>query len=245
MQLVKSFFYIHVILFNMGMHLKNKKKSFKKKRLIILLILLSLISIFFYKVTSNISYYYLNYSIGEAKKIIDSATSRGINEKVLSTLKESPIYNISKNKNNEIEMIDYNSYAVNIFLKEVSESVSNSLLEEENKKESATFYVPVGVITKNPIFNNKGPKIPVKTELIGTVLSNVHTKVTEYGINNCMIEMSIRLEIEEKVILPISTDTIKITNDVPISYKIINGKIPTYYGNEISKASSIYKLPIE
>lgn len=240
---LKSFFYFYIILFNMGMHLKNKRKRFKKIRLVIILTLIGVISIFSCLTTNYVSHYYLNYSTWQAKKIIDNASDRGVNDEVLSLLENLSLYNISKNKNNEIEMIDYNPYALNIFLKKVSKSVSESLLEEE--KNDASFYIPMGVFFRNPLLNNKGPKIPVKLELVGVVLSSLYTKVTEYGINNCLIEISVRLEIEEKVILPISTDIVKIVNDVPISYKIINGKIPTYYGDNITKTSSVYKLPVE
>ena len=57
--------------------------------------------------------------------------------------------------------------------------------------------------------------------------------------------MFVSVEVTEKVILPVMTDTIKVKNEIPISYKIIKGKIPTYYGESLNKNSSIYSLPME
>ena len=60
-----------------------------------------------------------------------------------------------------------------------------------------------------------------------------------------MVEIYILLQVDVRVILPVISDTITIKNEVPISYKIINGKIPEYYGGNMSKNSSIFTLPIE
>lgn len=227
------------------MHLKNKQKIVKRRMLIFLFLFLICFSYLFYKISENISYYYLNYSIREARKIIDVSLSSAITDEILTSIKDKELYTISKNKDGDIEMIDYDSYLVNLFLKEISDNIATTLKKEEQNTDKIAFYIPAGSITQNPLFNSKGPKIPVKMEAIGSVLSSIKTTVTEYGINNCLIEMSVEVEVTEKVILPIITDTVTITNQFPISYKIIQGKIPTYYGDRIDKASSIYSIPLE
>lgn len=142
-------------------------------------------------------------------------------------------------------MVDYDSYLVNAFLRDVTDNITRSLEKEESNPDKIAFYIPLGSIFQNPIFNNKGPQIPVRMEIIGSVLSNISTKVTEYGINNCLIEMYVHVEVKEKVILPVIAKTITITNDLPVSYKVIRGKVPSYYGNSINKDSSIYSIPME
>jgi len=229
----------------MRMHIKNKKKIFKRRRLIILLSLFLLLTYLFINISENISYYYINYSKKEAKQIIEESIGNAITDEVLESIKDKDIFIITKNKSDEIEMIDYNTYEVNLFLRTVTDNISNTLKREEQNTEKIAFYIPLGSITQNPIFNSKGPKIPVRIEVIGSVLSSVKTKVTEYGINNCLIEMFVSVEVTEKVILPVMTDTIKVKNEIPISYKIIKGKIPTYYGESLNKNSSIYSLPME
>lgn len=239
------FFFINKINLTMRMHIKNKKKIFKRRRQIILLIILALFIYLFIKVSDNISYYYMNYSKKEAKQIIEESIGNALTDEVLESIKDKEIFMLTKNDENEIEMIDYNTYEVNMFLRTITDNISNTLKREEKNTEKIAFYIPLGSITQNPIFNSKGPKIPVRIEVIGSVLSSVKTKVTEYGINNCLIEMFVSVEVTEKVILPVMTDTIKVSNEIPISYKIIKGKIPTYYGNSLDKTSSIYSLPME
>ena len=229
----------------MRMNLKNKRKVFKRRRLIFLIVFFLCFSYLFYKISANISYYYLNYSVKEARQIIDVSLASAVSDEVLNDIKDIELYKITKNSSGEIEMIDYDSFLVNQFLRDISDNIANTLKEEETNTDRIAFYIPLGSITQNPLFNSRGPKIPVRMEVIGSVLSSIKTTVKEYGINNCLIEMVVEVEVTEKVILPVITDTVTITNEFPVSYKIIQGKIPTYYGDSINKSSSIYSLPIE
>ncbi len=229
----------------MRMHLKNNKKRSKKNRIILLIILFPLLGYLFYTISANISYFYLNYSLREARQIIDNSIDSALTDEVLSSIKDKELFTVSKNDNNEIEMIDYDTYLVNNFLKNVTDNVANTLQREEKNTDRVAFYIPLGAITKNPIFNSRGPKIPVKMEVVGSVLTGIKTEVKEYGINNCLIEMVVTIEVTEKVILPMITDNITVVNEIPVSYKIITGKIPTYYGGSLSKNSSLYTIPME
>ena len=47
----------------------------------------------------------------------------------------------------------------------------------------------MGIITNNALLSNLGPKVPVKINLVGNVISNVGTKVENYGINSIMVEV--------------------------------------------------------
>lgn len=229
----------------MRMYLKNNKKILKKRRLIIIFLLILILSFLFYIISINISYFYLNYSVREARQIIENAISSAVTDDILEDIKDKNLFSVTMNSSNEIEMIDYDSYLVNTFLRDVTDNIYNTLKKEEKDTDAIAFYIPLGSILKNPIFNSKGPKIPVRMEIIGSVLSGVEVKVNEYGINNSLIEMVVKVEVSEKVILPMITDDIKVVNEIPFSYKIIKGKIPNYYGDSLNKFSSIYKTPID
>ena len=231
----------------MRMHLKKyrTKKSKIKIYLILFLVLSFLLFLFIEKIGSNLSDYYLDYSKREAIEIIDNAFNRAVNKEVLEKMKNSDLYSISRNSDNEIEMIDYDSYLVNDLLNKISNNTYNIVKKEERSYKDASFYIPVLSITNNPLLVDKGPKIPVRMHAVGSVISGVRTKVKDCGINSSLIEMSVHIEITEKVILPVTSDVIKVENDIPLSYKIVRGKVPTYYGESLNKNSSIYSLPVE
>ena len=99
----------------------------------------------------------------------------------------------------------------------------------------------MGSIFQSPLLNSKGPKIPVRMELVGSIITGINSKVVNYGINNSLIQTYVHVEIKERVILPITAKDISIKNDIPISYRIIKGQIPTYYSNN----NSSFMMPIE
>lgn len=225
----------------MRMYLKNNKKIFYKRKLILLILILSLFIYMYSIFYKNMNHYYLNYSENEASKIITNAISKAINEEILKEIKNNDLYNIIKNKNDEIEMIDYDSYLINIFLRDVTNNIMKYLTKEEEKTNDASFFIPMGSILQNPMLNNRGPKIPVKMELIGSVITGINSRVKDYGINNSLIEIYIHVEIKERVILPVTAKDVTIVNDIPISYKIIKGRIPSYYSNN----GFSYMMPVE
>lgn len=224
----------------MRMYLKNNRKIFLKRNIIILILLFT-IFIYIYSILSkNLNHYYLNYSENEASRIITNSISKAVNDQVLKEIKNNDLYTIVKNKNEEIEMIDYNSYIVNIFLRDVTNNIIKELAKEENNTNEASFYIPMGSIFQNPVLNNRGPKIPVRMELVGSVITGIDSKVKNYGINNSLIEIYVHIEVKERVILPVTAKDITIVNDIPISYRIIKGNIPSYYsGNGFSYITPI------
>ena len=52
-----------------------------------------------------------------------------------------------------------------------------------------------------------------------------------------MIEVSIIVEVEEMVILPLTTKKIKVETSIPVAIKLIQGTVPNYYFNGIDKNS--------
>ena len=100
------------------------------------------------------------------------------------------------------------------------------------------FYVPMGIVFKNTLLNAIGPKIPINLKIVGNVTSGIKTEVKEYGINNSLITISSEITVEMMVILPFSSDYIKITNLVPICIRLIQGRVPDYYGGIIKGTNS-------
>ena len=227
----------------MRMYLKNNKKKFYLKKIIIILIVISIIIYSIQILGKNLNHYYLNYSENEASRIITNSILESVNEEVLKQLKSKELYTIIYNKDNEIEMIDYDSYLINIFLRDITNNITKSLSKEEEKLNNASFYIPAGSIFQNPLLNNRGPKIPVRMELVGSVITGINSKITDHGINNSLIEIFVHLEVNERVILPVTAKNISVSNDIPISYKIIKGKIPSYYSE--SSNNPMYMMPIE
>lgn len=228
------------------MHLKKykeKKVKNKLKTIFILIIFIVFVSFLILNhIGKKLSNIYLNFAKEEAIEIIDNSLNYAVSEEILKEFKNTNLYIVTKTSENEIATIDYNSYLVNDLLNKISTNLYNNIKKEEK---DVSFYIPLFSFTNNPLLSDKGPKLPVKLKLLGSVISEIKTTVKPCGINSSLIEMTVHVEVKEKVLLPISSEKIKVKNDIPISYKIINGKIPAYYGESINKNSPIYSLPVE
>ena len=144
----------------------------------------------------------------------------------------------------------YDNIAFGLKIKKFSDKEISFINSEEynikNLKNGVISEIPMGIISNNVLLSNIGPKIPVKLNLIGNVVSSVETTVKNYGINSALIEIYAKVEVTEEVIIPFQTERIKIVNNIPVAIKIINGKVPDYYRDgKLSTSSNILSIPIE
>lgn len=212
--------------------------------LICILLLILIISIVLVKIISDkITPLVMDYSIGQMKKITSIIINRSINSDILDQSDMNNLFIITKNASDEVLTISLDSIIVNKITDNISDACEDNLrlIEEGKYRELKSkfnlgeeyFYVPSGIIFKNTLLNSIGPRIPINLKIIGNVTSGIKTEVKEYGINNSLITISSEITVEMMVILPFSSDYISITNLVPISIKLIQGKVPNVYGGSL------------
>lgn len=241
------------------MRLKKKKKLHSK----ILILLFIILGIYFsLKLLSNkITPILLNYAENETRRIANIIVSKAVDSEILEIIDDN-FFLITK-EDGEIKSIDFDPVKLNNFLTKIIDKVQTNLkllehgevdkldldnseliyYDKEKLKEGVFYEIPMGVIFNNPLLNNLGPKVPVKLTLMGEVISNLETKITNYGINNALIETSINLKLTEKVLLPISSKSINVEYNIPLSIKMIQGSIPNYYFNGLESKSIV--VPVE
>ena len=219
--------------------------------LLIILILLTHLTLKY--INKTISPKLIHYACQEIKKQSNIIITESIDENDLEKLNLEDMYIITKNNNNEILTVDINTVTLNKIIKTSTLKIQENLkkLEQgkindnnEENKNGVVLKIPIGQIYNNFILNNLGPKIPVKLKILGDMETKVNTNVKNYGINSALIETTLDITVKEEVILPISTKETIVTQTIPISIKMIEGKIPNYYSNGINK-SEILSIPIE
>ena len=221
----------------------NKIKIKNSDIVLIIIIVILLITYIFLKIfTYRSEPILLDYAKRKSTNMISSLINKSINEVLLKYNYEN-IIEIEKDKNGKVENLNINNKDVNEILYLTTDNILNNIeLLEKNK---LLLYVPIGVIHNIPILVNIGPKIPFKIEILSSTNNDTFTKVKEYGINNALLEVYINISVTERVIIPFKSEKINISVDVPISIKLIQGKIPEYYGGIFSKNSGILSIPTE
>lgn len=252
---------------NRKIHLKKKIRLFnkikKKNIFIITFIFIVIFLIFIFKfINKQVSPTILNYAELEARKLATLVINSAVSKNVSNKIKPEEIFLITKDSNDQINTIDFNPAIVNSILTETTSIIQKELKKIEDgeiadienldleyisnvdkRKKGIIFEIPSGLVFQNAFFSNLGPKIPIKLNLVGDIISEVSTQVTNYGINNALIEVRIVIKLTEQVILPLTTDKIEIQSSVPIALKLIQGTVPNYYLNGISNSSNSLTIP--
>lgn len=200
----------------------------------------------------------IDYAEVETTKLSTLIINKAVENQVSNNFDFNSLIKTTTNKNGEIVSVDFDTNLVNQSLVSINNTIQINLKYLEEGKLSLfdfpeinssynigeydkgiIYQIPFGVITDMPIIADIGPKIPVKTSLIGSVISNVRTDITSYGINNALLKVYIEVTVTEQVILPFLSKRINIKIEVPVLMKIINGSIPNVYGGTYSVTSPL------
>ncbi len=193
--------------------------------------------------------------VAKLEKITYEIITDKINTDLINENNLKDIIHITKNNEGEILTVDYNlekAYSVN---NTINNSIRNSLNHlETGALQNSEFLVgdnsiyihePLFVASDYALLSNFGPKIPIKISFIGTIVTNLETRITSYGLNNVLNEIYVKVEISELITTPTTSHTIKLEYDILIDATMINGRVPSFYGGEITTESNILDIPLE
>lgn len=217
---------------NLRSYKKNKISDYLSRTLIIIILslLASTLVIRYFSHKAND----ILFPMAEAKlrKIVTTL----INESTNDILFDKELLNINKDEENNIDLITYNTYEVTKLINTVTGNIEARLekmyLNDTNGEKLNTYLleeVPFGAIYSSSFLSGLGPRIKLRAEMTGSMVSNIETEVKPYGINNAYIETRIFLEVSAKIYLPFVTKDVKISNVIPISMNIVQGKVPSGY----------------
>ena len=96
------------------------------------------------------------------------------------------------------------------------------------------FGISMGNIFNNNFLANVGPRIPLKMNLNGNVDVEIKNKITEYGMNNALMEVYIEIRVRPVIVMPFLSREIDIVNKIPLITEIIQGDIPSNYFSNVS-----------
>jgi len=245
----------------MKMILKHHKR---KGRLFIIILgvvlLVSIITAFLFGVFNNkITPKLVEVSEQNLNKITYSIIMDYLDDDILNQEYLDNILVITKNKNQEIITVDFNLEQAYVVLGEITRRLEENINELEkgnikidyydsylsNGTEGLVLSIPMGVVSNKTYLSNLGPRIPVKIKFIGTIITNLKTKVTNYGLNNALIEVYAYIMITEEVTTPVTFKKISTEYDVLIAAKMINGRVPAFYGDSLESESSLFNVPLE
>ncbi len=226
------------------------------KIIFITIILIILLTIFLlYEFLTNINNALIEISKSEITRVTYSFLTERLDSNVFNNTNLEDILLIQKNNQDEILYVDFNLEQAYLVLDEVSEVLTNSFQELEDGEVTVAYYdeelshelgsmvlsIPLGHSFNNLYFYNLGPKVPVRIHFVGSVLTNLKTKVTNYGLNNALVELFVYIEFKTQIMSPFQVEEITLEYEAVIASMMIQGEVPNFYGGTIEKSSSIYQ----
>ena len=89
--------------------------------------------------------------------------------------------------------------------------------------------ISIGNIFNNNFMANIGPRIPLKLNMISNVEVEVKNSITEYGMNNALMEVYVEVRVTPVIVMPFLSKEIEVVEKIPLVTEIIQGEIPDSY----------------
>ena len=219
---------------------KNKKNSIIFRVIILVFITtLSMLGYFSKKIIPVIEYKVERMLNNEIYDYIYNTFSRELMVK-----KELfDLISITQNKEDEILSVDYKFNIAYGYLKDnldiLYDNVKNISLSNEMFNDNNIFLFPLGIVSNNYWFYSFGPKVPCKVDFLSDIKMFFKTKVSNYGINNVLVELYLVIETKNSMFISLYYEDFGESYEIVLASKLITGIVPNYYGGIIEKSSSI------
>ncbi len=213
---------------------KRKRLKLKTKILIIISLIISLTYFFMHYYLNSINPRIVEVANQKVNQTYRYFLSSNVSYDLLKNLDLEDLLIINKNAEGEILNVDFDldrSY-------KILDIVTNELTRDiTNLENNSSFYLELPLLSnsKYALLSNLGPKIYVQVNMMSNLLTNLETKITNYGINNALAEIYITIELDYELLSPIIKTMDAINYDVLISSKILNGRVPAIYGDGLTK----------
>jgi len=206
------------------------KIYFRKTKLFLKITLFVLISFFIINFISGyfserVRVYVKQKTILEASSII----SKTIKSQVLPNIDmDNLVKTTTNNETEKIESIFINTYQVNKIMADTTDEIQN-VINNLNNEDLNRLKLPFGVIISDTLFNDVGPNVSIVMYPIGSVECDVITKYENYGINNTILTIDIKVSVSFTTMIPLRKDEVTVITNIPIVVQVIQGEVPRYY----------------
>jgi len=228
---------------------KKKKKKLFTISLYILLIAFVVASFIIYYFNNLLSPALMKSASITVEKITSIIVSNCVKKYLIEEGVEMELVEIIRDSDGKVEFVRYNTSEVNKISMDISDLVLEDInylalgefekidfvlpnITEKYYKEISdgiVFGISIGNIFNNNFLANIGPRIPLKMNLNGNVDVDIKNEITEYGMNNALMEIYIEIRVRPVIVMPFLSEEIDIVNKVPLVTEIIQGEIPDSY----------------
>lgn len=206
---------------------------------------------------------YLNIATMQTTKFSTLVINKAISKQLSTDLDQNSLMSVDKLESGTITGVQFNTLLLNSLmtntvsnvhknLKSIEEGKVDSVefsdlgvtVPEELLKQGIIYEIPFGMMFNNVLLSSLGPKLPISFRLVGDVTSSARADVTQYGINNALIQLVIKITVRMQVIVPLASSVSTIQTDIPVAIRAINGEVPLYFQGSHSVSDGKIVIPL-
>ena len=124
-----------------------------------------------------------------------------------------------------VSYIGINSVSMNMFARNMTESVRNKIAEFENSGVT----VPFGVFTGITLMSGIGPDCEMRVLSLAVASAKFESSFTSAGINQTLLSVYVVIDVSGEIILPGYAKDITRSTQILVSETVIVGKTPNTY----------------
>lgn len=206
----------------------------------------------------------MSYAETQTRRLATLVINKAVNKKINDGLDITEIFVIEQDNDGNATFVTFRTDKITRILAETTNLVQQNLKEveagnldalelpadieiETNREpgeEGISYNFPLGQATGIAMLGNLGPKVPVRFNAVGSVVSDIITQTEPSGINNTSIEVFIHIEVSVQIVTPFTTDITTIPTDIPVAMGFINGKVPQFYYNGDGGTAPSFEVPV-
>ncbi|WP_245989461.1 sporulation protein YunB [Ureibacillus thermophilus] len=242
---------------------KKRRKGANRFALFLMSFVVAVV-LFLYFLNSRLMPIYLDYAEVQTRKIASSVVSKAVNARTSSVLDINEIIEDLPTESDYMLTTKFNTEIINQVRAETTALVKEHLemaekgdlsqlpdldnieydVSEIQKGDGIVFLVPLAEALNLPLLGNLGPKVPIRFHIIGNVTSDVSTKITEFGINNALVEISINFKVNVQIIVPFASKTTTVEQTIPVAIGLTRSQVPNIYTNGGDGAQPSVEVPV-
>ncbi len=177
-----------------------------------------------------------NYFSENANLYLEKEIKTTISDVLSETITRSNILNetvdlVSYKYNSEgkVSSIYINSVKTSSIIASINNVLSKLLQEGTLERAIKAINLPIGILISKSLFTTIGPSLRIEVLPVTAYKTDIVTNIIEYGINNSLFEVYLKIDIEVETIIPLKQTKILYTTNVLLSSTIIQGEVPYYY----------------
>ncbi|TDF98938.1 sporulation protein YunB [Paenibacillus piri] len=197
-----------------------------KRNFILLLIIVFLFSLQSYiYIEKNLKPPLTNLAKVRVKQIATQSINTAISDRIARNTNFEKLIDWKTDRNGKITgfMLNYAEHM------RITADTIKTVQDQLSSLKSIPEHIPLGQALNSPILASFGPDIPIRLVPAGAVKVDLDTRPQNVGINMILVEVYIRITAEVSVIIPLDTVPEVVETEVPISYALVVGDVPTYY----------------